>query len=110
MRLKFLDCVDLINKSPVLSDVQISYVSTSAANSSGIITERIEGYDFKDRPSRANLTAVTGDVLFARMAATKKSNSHRFFFGRICVLYWICCCTTEARNNYKRLPLSSRKK
>ena len=39
MRLKFLDCVDLINKSPVLSDVQISYVSTSAANSSGIITE-----------------------------------------------------------------------
>ena len=73
MRLKFLDCVDLINKSPVLSDVQISYVSTSAANSSGIITERIEGYDFKDRPSRANLTAVTGDVLFARMAATKKA-------------------------------------
>lgn len=86
MRLKFLDCVDLINKSPVLSDVQISYVSTSAANSSGIITERIEGYDFKDRPSRANLTAVTGDVLFARMAATKKQFSSILLRKNMCTL------------------------
>ncbi len=69
----FLDCVDIVGKAPSPFDGEKVYVSTGALQTDHIDYGQTEIVTFENRPSRANLTADIGDVLFAKMQATKKT-------------------------------------
>lgn len=84
----FLDCADIVGKAPSIFDGEKVYVSTGALQTDHIDYEQTEIVTFENRPSRANLTADIGDVLFAKMQATKKTlvidektQSHLFSTG-----------------------------
>ena len=50
-----------------------TYVSTGAVDCDHIDYTSTEKVTYEDRPSRANLVADEGDILFAKMCATKKT-------------------------------------
>ena len=50
-----------------------NYVSTGAVSCDHINPDAIEKYAYSALPSRANLTANAGDILFAKMKGTKKT-------------------------------------
>ena len=50
-----------------------NYVSTGAVSCDHINPDAIEKYAYSALPSRANLTAKAGDILFAKMKGTKKT-------------------------------------
>ena len=70
---RFLDCVDIVGRAPAQFDGEKVYVSTGALQTDHIDYGQTEIVTFENRPSRANLSAEVGDVLFAKMQATAKT-------------------------------------
>lgn len=69
----FLDCVDIVGKSPERFNDVKKYVSTGAVNFNKIDEKQVEFVNYEDKPSRANLEAESGDILFAKMQNTTKT-------------------------------------
>ena len=71
--MRFVDCIDIVGRKPNKYIGVKKYISTGAVgNNNEIIPTEIELYTYEDRPSRANLIAKVGNILFAKMADTKK--------------------------------------
>ena len=71
--MKFSECVEIVGSKPSRYQGIKQYVSTGALDSDHIDENSIEEYAYDDRPSRADLVAEAGNVLFAKMAETKKT-------------------------------------
>lgn len=71
--LLFTDCVDLVGSACKAFSGTKKYVSTGAVDVDHINDADTEIVDYEGKPSRANLEAVPGDVLFAKMQGTKKT-------------------------------------
>ncbi|QTE71591.1 restriction endonuclease subunit S [Clostridiales bacterium FE2011] len=71
--LTFVDCVDVVGTACPPFPGTKKYVSTGAIDIDHIVDADTETVDYAGRPSRANLVAVAGDVLFAKMQGTKKT-------------------------------------
>ncbi len=72
-RKPFTECVDLVGSAVKKYDGTRLYVSTGALDCDHIDFSQVEDVSFKDKPSRANLCAENGDILFAKMQGTKKT-------------------------------------
>ena len=70
---KFLDCVDIVGSTPKPFPGEKIYVSTGAVDETTLCTDKCEKITYSERPSRADLEANVGDVLFAKMQATCKT-------------------------------------
>ncbi len=73
MKRIFTDCVDLVGSSCKKFGGTKWYVSTGALDEDHINESDIEIVDYDSKPSRANLSVSPGDVIFAKMQATKKT-------------------------------------
>ena len=69
----FTECVDLAGSACKPFSGTKKYVSTGAVDVDHINEADTEIVDYEGKPSRANLEAVPGDVLFARMQGMKKT-------------------------------------
>ncbi len=69
---KFTDCVELVGTSCPKFNGLKKYVSTGAIDVDYVNEKDIEIIDYKNKPSRANLCAEAGDIIFAKMQNTKK--------------------------------------
>ena len=69
----FTECVNLVGSAVKSYDGTKLYVSTGALDCDHIDFSQTEEVSFKDKPSRANLCAESGDILFAKMQGTKKT-------------------------------------
>lgn len=58
---------------PSVYDGVKPYVSTGAVENDRIDDAQVEYWNYSERPSRANLYPSLGDVLFAKMRATRKT-------------------------------------
>ena len=65
--------ISFVGEAPKKFDGYKKYVSTGAVNGNIIESDDIELVDYSSRPSRANLVACSGDILFAKMAETEKT-------------------------------------
>ena len=70
---KFLDCISVVGSTPSRFQGTKKYVSTGAVATTEIDESEVVEVSYEDRPSRANLTAEAGDILFAKMQGTKKT-------------------------------------
>ena len=68
-----LDCMTLVGSAPNPFSGKKTYVSTGAVDCDHIDHASTEEVTYENRPSRANLVAEEGDILFAKMCATKKT-------------------------------------
>ena len=68
-----LDCMTLVGTTPSSFKGEKTYVSTGAVECDHIDYAQTELVTFENRPSRANLSAAKGDILFAKMCGTKKT-------------------------------------
>lgn len=73
MRRKFTDIVEFSGKACSSFDGKKSYISTGCVHDDHICKDEIEAVDYSSKPSRANLVVKPGDILFAKMQATKKT-------------------------------------
>ncbi len=71
--MKFTDCIEIVGSKPTLYEGTKQYVSTGAVEKYFINKNSIEEYTYNERPSRADLVGKSGDILFAKMAETKKT-------------------------------------
>ena len=71
--LLFTECVNLAGSACKPFSGTKKYVSTGAVDVDHINEADTEIVDYEGKPSRANLEAVPGDVLFAKMQDTKKN-------------------------------------
>ena len=71
--LLFTECVDLAGSACKPFSGAKKYVSTGAVDVDHINEADTEIVDYEGKPSRANLEATPGDVLFAKMQDTKKT-------------------------------------
>ena len=71
--LLFTECVDFVGSACKPFVGMKKYVSTGAVDVDHIIDSDTEIVDYDGKPSRANLEAMAGDVLFAKMQGTKKT-------------------------------------
>ena len=71
--MKFTDCIEIVGSKPTLYEGTKQYVSTGAVEEYFINKNSIEEYTYNERPSRADLVGKSGDILFAKMAETKKT-------------------------------------
>lgn len=69
----FTDCVEIAGSSCGKYEGEKWYVSTGAVNVDHIENKDVEIVCYDEKPSRANLLAESGDVLFAKMQGTKKT-------------------------------------
>lgn len=72
-RKPFTECVELVGSAVKSYDGTKPYVSTGALDCDHIVFSQVERVSFKEKPSRANLCAENGDILFAKMQGTKKT-------------------------------------
>lgn len=70
---KFLDCISVVGSTPSRFQGTKKYVSTGAVATTVIDESEVVEVSYEDRPSRANLTAEAGDILFAKMQGTRKT-------------------------------------
>lgn len=70
---KFLDCISVVGSTPSRFQGTKKYVSTGAVATTEIDESEVVKVSYEDRPSRANLTAEAGDILFAKMQGTRKT-------------------------------------
>ena len=70
---KFLDCISVVGSTPSRFQGKKKYVSTGAVATTEIDESEVVEVSYEDRPSRANLTAEAGDILFAKMQGTRKT-------------------------------------
>ena len=71
--MKFTDCIEIVGSKPTVYEGTKQYVSTGAVEEYFINKNSIEEYTYNERPSRADLVGKSGDILFAKMAETKKT-------------------------------------
>ena len=71
--LSFTDCVDLVGSACKPFNGIKEYISTGAVDVDHVVDGDVEIIDYEGKPSRANLIALAGDVLFAKMQGTKKT-------------------------------------
>ncbi len=69
----FTDLISFVGEAPKKFTGYKKYVSTGAVNGNIIESDDIELVEYSSRPSRANLVASSGDILFAKMAETEKT-------------------------------------
>ena len=72
-QLQFTDCVEIVGEACQPFSGYKQYVSTGAVAINHISNGDIELVDYDGKPSRANLIAKSGDILFAKMMGTKKT-------------------------------------
>lgn len=72
-RLPFTDCVYITGTAVKKFDGTKKYVSTGALDCDHIDYSQVEEVTYDSKPSRANLAAQAGDILFAKMQGTKKT-------------------------------------
>lgn len=72
-KLSFTDCVYITETVVKNFDGTKKYVSTGALDCDHIDYSQVEEVTYDSKPSRANLTAHAGDILFAKMQGTKKT-------------------------------------
>lgn len=70
---KFLDCISIVGGTPSKFHGTKKYVSTGAVATTEIDESEVVEVTYEDRPSRANLSAEAGDILFAKMQGTRKT-------------------------------------
>jgi type I restriction enzyme S subunit len=70
---KFLDCISIVGATPSKFHGTKKYVSTGAVATTEIDESKVVEVTYEDRPSRANLSAEAGDILFAKMQGTRKT-------------------------------------
>lgn len=70
---RLLDYVYIVGTTPRFFNGKRRYVSTGALNFDNIDEDQVEMVDYETRPTRANLVAECGDVLFAKMQGTAKT-------------------------------------
>ena len=70
---KFLDCISVVGTTPSRFQGTKKYVSTGAVATTEIDESEVVEVTYEDRPSRANLSAEAGDILFAKMQGTRKT-------------------------------------
>ena len=70
---KFLDCISVVGTTPSRFQGKRKYVSTGAVATTEINESEAVEVTYEDRPSRANLSAESGDILFAKMQGTRKT-------------------------------------
>lgn len=70
---KFLDCISIVGATPSKFHGTKKYVSTGAVATTEINESEVVEVTYEDRPSRANLSAEAGDILFAKMQGTRKT-------------------------------------
>ena len=70
---KFLDCISIVGATPSKFHGTKKYVSTGAVAATEIDESEVVEVTYEDRPSRANLSAEAGDILFAKMQGTRKT-------------------------------------
>lgn len=63
----------LVGATPSRYEGEKTYVSTGAVDCDHIDYAQVESVTYDNRPSRANLAATEGDILFAKMYGTKKT-------------------------------------
>lgn len=68
-----LECMTLVGKAPSHYEGAKTYVSTGAVDCDHIDYKQTEQVTYDNRPSRANLSVTSGDILFAKMCGTKKT-------------------------------------
>ena len=73
MRMKFTDIVEFSGKTCSTFDGKKNYISTGCVHDDHICKDEIETVEYINKPSRANLVVEPGDILFAKMQATKKT-------------------------------------
>ena len=73
MKRTILDCMTLVGAAPSRFDGEKVYVSTGAVDCDHIDYTQTESVAYENRPSRANLSVIEGDILFAKMCGTKKT-------------------------------------
>lgn len=69
---KFLDCISIVGATPSKFHGTKKYISTGAVATTEIDESEVVEVTYEDRPSRANLSAEAGDILFAKMQGTRK--------------------------------------
>ncbi len=72
-KLPFTDFVYITGSAVKNFNGTKKYVSTGALDYDHIDDSQVEEVTYDNRPSRANLTAYAGDILFAKMQNTKKT-------------------------------------
>ena len=72
-KIPFTDCVDLAGSSVKKYDGTRLYVSTGALDCDHIDFSQVEECTYENKPSRANLVADCGTILFDIMHGTKKT-------------------------------------
>ena len=70
---KFLDCISVVGTTPSRFQGTKKYVSTGAVAANEINESEVVEVTYEERPSRANLSAEAGDILFAKMQGTRKT-------------------------------------
>lgn len=70
---KFLDCISVVGTTPSRFQGTKKYVSTGAVATTEIDESEVVEVTYESRPSRANLSAESGDILFAKMQGTRKT-------------------------------------
>lgn len=70
---KFLDCISVVGTTPSRFQGTKKYVSTGAVAANEIDESEAVEVTYEERPSRANLSAEAGDILFAKMQGTRKT-------------------------------------
>ena len=71
-KVKLGDVVEINTDTPPSYDGVKNYISTGAVQDNGVDVAQVEQWGYLKRPSRANLYPAEGDVLFAKMQATRK--------------------------------------
>lgn len=69
----FIDCIEIVGSSVKEFEGSKKYINTGAINVNSIDLSQAENITFLDKPSRANLLADEGDLLFAKMQSTNKT-------------------------------------
>lgn len=72
-KVRLADVVDINTSSPPNYEGVKRYISTGAIVDGAIVESQVEMFGFSERPSRADLYPKEGDVLFAKMQATRKT-------------------------------------
>ena len=68
-----LDIVDIVGRAVDKYDGKKMYVSTGALAEDTIDKSKCDYYTYDEKPSRANLQVLEGDIIFAKMQGTKKT-------------------------------------
>ena len=71
--MKFTDIVEFSGKTCSTFDGKKNYISTGCVHDNHICKDEIATVEYINKPSRANLVVEPGDILFAKMQATKKT-------------------------------------